>query len=156
MKKNRYFLYVLIFAIGGLIISEIVDLIINHIAGYEIFVENDIVNDSLLKQIILAGIFGPMLETLITQQLPLLLLRKLFPKQKYILPILITSIIFGALHPFSIYYIVASFFSGIILSFSFLWFYDNYNSKMRAFIATTFIHSFINMVSIFAIYLSMN
>lgn len=104
MKK---FLNFFIFFAGlSYIFSEFSEYFVNTLAGRNIGKNNPISNDPINIKIILGLILGPIVETYLFQQSVLIFTRKLFDDfpYNYIFPIAFSSLLFGIMHSFSIYY----------------------------------------------------
>lgn len=147
---NKFILTCLLFLIITFLVSEFSETLVNYIAKRNIAEDNDIVNQSLTVQIILGIILSPIIETIFFQQLPIHFTRKAiegFP-ENYIFPVLFSALFFSFFHLFSIYYMLDGFIMGVCFAFSYLWTFDKYNSKLKAFIVVWLSHAFLNTIAI--------
>ena len=93
-------------------------------------------------------ILAPILETFINQHLPFKLMQKWsWTKNKYGLYILVSAIVFGLLHTYSLQYMIFAFSGGLILAYMYF-FYSKTPGK--SFGSTTLIHAIKNSVAVLA------
>ena len=77
-------------------------------------------NSSLIEAFIVSVIIAPLIETLIFQYVIIKYLRKLnILKNRNSIIILISAILFGLAHTYSLQYVIHMFFIGILLAYSF-------------------------------------
>ncbi|MCB2361671.1 type II CAAX prenyl endopeptidase Rce1 family protein [Clostridium estertheticum] len=78
-------------------------------------------NSSLIEAFIVAVIIAPLIETLIFQYAIIKYLRKLnILKNRNLIIILISAILFGLAHTYNLQYVIHTFFIGILLAYSFV------------------------------------
>lgn len=150
MKK---FLILTIFFAGlSYIFSEFSEYFVNTLAGRNIGKDNPISNDSISTKIILGLILSPIVETYLFQQSVLIFTRKLFDSfpYNYIIPIAFSSLLFGIMHSFSIYYIIDGVIIGSWFAFVYLFTLDKFKTKIKAFGTTWFCHLLLNSIAILA------
>ena len=93
-------------------------------------------------------ILAPIFETFINQHLPFKLMQKWsWSKNKYGLYILVSAIVFGLLHTYSLQYMIFAFSGGLILAYMYF-FYSKTPGK--SFGSTTLIHAIKNSVAVLA------
>ncbi|MDF1616779.1 CPBP family intramembrane glutamic endopeptidase [Petrocella sp. FN5] len=91
-------------------------------------------------------IIVPIIETFIFQYIIIRILKKInFLKNRMVLVMFISAVVFGASHTYSIYYMFITFITGILLAYTFVVYEDK---KVSAFWVTTAIHGLINGVSV--------
>lgn len=94
---------------------------------------------------IFAVIIVPIIETFLGQQLPFKLLQNWnLTKNKYGIYILVSAVIFGLFHTYSLQYILLAFSVGLILSYTYFFYSKN---PKRAFWITALIHGLRNMMT---------
>jgi hypothetical protein len=97
------------------------------------------------KYFISAAVIIPILESLLNQYLPFILMQKWsLTKRKYGLYIIISAIIFGLCHCYSIQYMIFAFSLGLILGYTY-YFYSK--TPKIAFWSITLIHSLRNSIA---------
>ena len=116
-KLKTYQLVVL-----GILLPFIFDLIINVLYDYLNITGNPVDDEQLrvtIPTLVAMISFGPLIETLFFQYLPLKIGHDLFKRYKYhyYIIILLSSIIFAAVHPHEPAYLTAMLFAGLIWSF---------------------------------------
>ena len=90
----------------------------------------------------------PIFETYVNQYLPFKLMQKWsWTKNKYGLYILVSAIIFGLLHTYSLQYMIFGFSGGLLLAYMYF-FYSK--TPRKSFWSTTLIHALKNSVGILA------
>ncbi|PPZ92874.1 hypothetical protein C3729_02390 [Cloacibacterium normanense] len=148
--KKKYIIDLLIFTFLGFITSEVSESLVNFLADEKIASKNPISKDNLTTQILLGIIISPVFETFVFQYLIPLNTRKVFDSfpLNFIAPIFFSSTAFALMHFFSIYYVIDGFIIGCFFSFVFLYIFDKYNSKVKAFFIVWFIHVFLNTIAI--------
>lgn len=100
-------------------------------------------NGSLVEALFLALIFAPLLETFIYQTLIIFILRMFNGiKNKPIVIIFISAIIFGISHSYSIFYVGFATIVGVLLAYSYMVFLER---KESSFWVTTAIHFMRNL-----------
>lgn len=114
----RPFLIVMLFFGVYLILGTISLGIVSSITGEEI---TDIGSGETIVSLFLIGIiFAPLLETLLFQMIPIVLLRRITPpingKRNHIFPCLVSAILFSLAHNYSISYAMLAFCMGLCLS----------------------------------------
>ena len=93
-----------------------------------------------------ALIFAPIIETLIAQQIPILLTQKFIKFSPNVVGIIISSIIFSWLHlSYSIWYAIGIIPTGLLLANTFIIFQKR---KESSFWMTSFLHSFRNLIPV--------
>ena len=110
----------------------------------------DIATNSLIntiKSILTSGIIIPILETLLFQHLVFIILKKFILDEKSfaITYLTISSLLFALSHYYSLFYIILTFFLGIILTYSY---YISHYRKESAFWTTAIIHGSYNTLLI--------
>ncbi|PKM68124.1 MAG: hypothetical protein CVU95_05640 [Firmicutes bacterium HGW-Firmicutes-2] len=92
------------------------------------------------------GIIVPIFETLIFQFLIIRFLKKFsFFKNRIYITILISAVLFGLAHTYSIYYMFFAFVDGLLLAYAFVIYEDK---KVSAFWVTMAIHGLRNVLSV--------
>lgn len=94
-----------------------------------------------------AVILAPLLETLIFQKFIIIGTHKVLLKLKcegFIIPIIISTLVFGIQHLYSIRYLICGLFVGYLLALTFVLLYKN---KQRSFFITAIIHSIVNLIA---------
>ena len=104
---------------------------------------NDIKNDWLI--ISLAIFIGPLFETLIFQELTISSVRALItrPRYNFCISIIISALLFSLIHLYSVYYMIYTFFFGIILALAY---YISIYRKQNAFLTLFLIHVIWNSI----------
>ena len=103
---------------------------------------------NLLDALFWAGILAPLFETLLFQCFPINIL-KFFTKNNYII-VIFSSLCFGLLHlQYSLFYLVSSFFTGIVLAYSYL-LYDIKNKN--PFWVVGLVHALNNIITVLLMY----
>ena len=93
-------------------------------------------------------ILAPILETLINQHLPFKLMQKWsWTRNKYGLYIIVSALVFGLSHTYSLQYMIFAFSGGLILGYMYF-FYSK--TPRKSFWSTTLIHALKNSVAILA------
>ncbi len=101
---------------------------------------------SVIELFFFAIIFAPIIETLLSQYIPIILFKKILKRHANKVGIIVSVILFSLLHiSYSIGYAIMVIPIGIILAFSFVIFEKR---KESSFWMTSFLHAFINMVSL--------
>jgi len=97
--------------------------------------------------IIFAGLISaPIIETLISQQIPILLTQKYIKHHPNLIGLILSTIIFSSIHlTHSIWYAISVIPSGLLLAHTFLIFQKR---KESSFWMTSFVHSFKNLLPI--------
>jgi len=91
------------------------------------------------------AIIAPIVETFIFQYLIIRILKKInFFKNRMVLVMFISAVVFGASHTYSIFYMFMTFISGLLLAYAFIVYEDK---KASAFWVTMAIHSFKNSIT---------
>ncbi|OGS72836.1 MAG: hypothetical protein A3F91_13255 [Flavobacteria bacterium RIFCSPLOWO2_12_FULL_35_11] len=99
---------------------------------------------NIVGLIFIALIFAPMLETLIAQQIPILLTQNFIKYNPNMIGILLSTLIFSILHfSYSIWYAIAVLPAGFLLANTFVLFQKREES---GFWMTSFVHSFRNLI----------
>lgn len=89
-------------------------------------------------------IIVPIVETFIFQYLIIRILKKInFLKNRMVLVMFISAVVFGASHTYSIFYMFITFISGLLLAYAFIVYEDK---KASAFWVTMAIHGLMNGV----------
>lgn len=102
-----------------------------------------------LSSFFLVVILVPILETLVNQHLPFKLMQRWsWTKNKYGLYILVSAIVFGLFHSYSLQYIIFAFSGGLILGYAYF-FYSK--TPRKSFWSTTLIHALKNSGAILAV-----
>lgn len=93
-------------------------------------------------------IIAPIFETFLNQYLPFKLMQNLsWTKNKYGLYILVSAMVFGLMHTYSLQYMIFAFSVGLILGYTYF-FYSK--APQKAFWSTTLIHALRNSFTILA------
>ena len=118
------------------------------------FNDNDLVtsNISFFEELLMGGIIGPIIETLIFQSLIITIVKKTIKHIKYNYPIsiLLSAILFSLNHNYNNYYITITFIGGLILATAY---YTATYRDENATIMTFLIHSIFNITSIIINYI---
>jgi hypothetical protein len=90
-------------------------------------------------------IYGPALETIITQTLIIHIIRAFVPKIRYsfLLSVTVSALIFGFMHPYGIAYIAGTMFTGIVLATVY---YIFLYRKGSAFLIVFTLHAAVNLL----------
>lgn len=102
--------------------------------------------DSFLFSIIFTCIFIPIFETYCLQYLPIYLTNR-FISKNWSLQVLISAIIFGILHHYSILYIIYAVINGLILGLGFVAYYHTRGFKV-AFWSIVCVHGLRNIIAV--------
>jgi len=145
LKKKSYFVQIALFFCASF-------LMILFVLPF-IFLADQIVSESTNEPNInwWVGIIilVPLIETYMNQKLPFILMQKWNKtKGRYGLYMLLSALVFAAMHCYSIQYIIAVFPAGLVLSYVYV-FYSK-NPKI-AFWSTTIIHALKNSVALLAL-----
>ena len=97
---------------------------------------------NIFLKFFLAVVIAPIFETILLNLLPIVVLEKL-TKNKYII-VFLASLLFAVLHWYSIYYVIFTFFGGILLNSFFLIIQCKSNTN-QAVIFTILYHSLYNL-----------
>jgi uncharacterized membrane protein YccC len=98
---------------------------------------------------IFVGLVVPIVETFLNQKLPFVLLQSWnLTKNKYGLYVLLSAILFGLCHTYSVQYLLFAFSVGLILGYTYL-FYSK--TPKLAFWVTSLIHSLRNLTTLMLI-----
>ncbi|MGZ2369258.1 CPBP family intramembrane glutamic endopeptidase [Ancylomarina sp. YFZ004] len=111
--------------------------------------------DSLgtVEYIFVAIVFAPIIETLLAQYIPILLFQKLLKKHANLIGIIVSVIIFSLMHiSFSITYALIVIPAGIFLALTFVIFQKRRESS---FWMTSFVHAFINLMTLSVTFLDL-
>ncbi len=127
-KINQYFRtastwqVILIFTVACIIISGVTPLLETWgIPDIHFFPTPDELPIGFVGMLILAVAFAPLVETLFFQLIPFKLLSKIrFMRENPIWIIIISALIFGMLHYYSIHYMIATFFMGMIFMYVYI------------------------------------
>lgn len=112
---------------------------------------NPIDKESVPEQLLVACIFAPLLETWLFISLPNHLMNKFGIKSLYLL-IIIPALLFGVNHYYNPLYMIAMFFSGVLMSF--LYIYCKWiNTGRQAFLYVVLLHALYNLYAVLARYL---
>lgn len=97
-------------------------------------------NLNFWEEIVAAVVVAPMLETLIATFIPIELTLRLLKNSRFKVAISvgISSLIFSLNHPYNAFYMIATFFSGLIYASAYILFKKR---QLRPFIITCLIHS---------------
>ena len=106
------------------------------------FWDNGFNEFNIFLKFFLVVVISPVLETIITNLIPIVILEKLI-KNKYII-VFLASLLFAVLHWYSIYYVIFAFFGGILLN-SFFIIIQNKSNTNKAVIFTILYHSLYNL-----------
>lgn len=128
------------FMMISLIFPEYVKNAVNNMGGinYE--------DSTLIEKGFFTIILASLIETFIFQHTLILCLKKI-PKIKNITIIILSSLIFGISHNYSVLYMIRGFTSGIILAYSYITYLDKNESP---FLIVFYIHSILNLIAILA------
>lgn len=99
-----------------------------------------------IKLFIIATLFAPIIETLFFQTFIIHLIKAVLKKisyNRYYIPILVSGILFGLSHPYSIQYLISGIFMGSIYAFTYKVFM---NRKENPFVVVAGIHSVANLI----------
>lgn len=125
------------------IIFEIIDLSDNEIGGI------DFDEYGIYGVIFLALILAPVLETLLAQQIPILLSQRFIKYSPDIIGITISTLVFSWMHiSYSIWYAIMVIPVGILLAKTYIIFQKR---KESSFWMTSFLHSFRNLIPVILI-----
>jgi len=87
--------------------------------------------------------FAPVFETFLGQSLPYFLLKKIrFLNEKSYLILIISAVIFGLLHFYSLFYMIYAFLIGIVLMYAYM---VRVKSHKNAFLLVAICHSLLNL-----------
>jgi len=105
-------------------------------------------------QVFIAAIVAPIIETFLFQTLVILGLRRLkFFRSRMYIVVIISALIFGIVHTYSLIYIMYAFLMGLILAYS----YNVYIEKVdSSFIVVALIHSARNILALIAASITIN
>lgn len=103
-----------------------------------------LMQDKLIDQFIFGVLLIPLLETLIHQTAPIILLKK-YTRLKPGTIILVSAILFGAVHFYSVSYIFYAFLIGLILAYAYMIYLEK---NASAFWVVAAIHSLRNLFSL--------
>ena len=102
------------------------------------------------SQWVLGLIVAPIIETFLNQYLPFVWMQDFSNKRnRFLFYILLSSLIFGLMHWYSIPYVVFAFSAGLVLGYTFYLYHKN---RMVAFLSTTLVHALRNGI-VYVIYL---
>jgi len=122
------------------IVFEIIDIPDNEYGGI------DFDKYGIFEIMLLALILAPILETLLSQQIPILLSQRFFKHSPNIIGITISTIIFSWMHlSYSIWYAIGILPVGLLLANTYIIFQER---KESSFWMTSFLHSFRNLIPV--------
>jgi uncharacterized protein len=99
--------------------------------------------NSIVFLFITPVILAPIFETFLGQSLPYYLLKKInYLNERSYLILIVSALIFGLLHFYSLFYIIYAFFLGLILSYGYMLRVKN---DKRTFILIAICHSLLNL-----------
>ena len=125
------------------VVFEIIDIPDNEYGGF------DADKYGVFGLIFIALIFAPILETLLSQQIPILLSQRFFKHSPNIIGITISTIIFSLMHlSYSIWYAIGVIPIGLLLANTYIIFQKRNESS---FWMTSFLHSFRNLIPFVAL-----
>ena len=104
--------------------------------------------ESLPIMLLVAAFIVPLLETLLFQWLPAKVLYKMF-EVRLVFVCLISAIIFAALHPYSIGYVILTFFIGLLFMTAYLLLSETTKKPFKIIFLT---HGFRNAIAVFAMF----
>ena len=139
--------YVVFFVIASIIISIMSGVIVylmENYTGKEININNNFNRHSISYKFIVGCVVAPLIETYFFQLLPYNYLKNKNVKIPYI--ILVSSLLFGIAHYYSIPYVIGTFFIGILLISAYAYWQG---AKPNKFIIVCVIHSFHNIFFLF-------
>ena len=139
--KKMFIFFVLSFALAllnGYFFNYINDTYLHFNVNY-----NKHQNISKKELNIIAIFVAPIIETLVFQYLPYLILTKWIGIKNKLFCIIIMSIIFSSMHYYNWLYITMTFFGGIILNN--LYIYYNKHAHTYSFILTVLFHALFNL-----------
>lgn len=146
--NTNFFVFCLIFVLS----SFAIDYFIMLFPGIDFYVSPEergipFMDSSIIAHFLIAVVVGPLIETEFFQALPIELLRhiaKRFKIRYSTWPIIIISaVLFGAIHYFNIAYIIATFLIGILLAFAY---HVARKRKQNALATVWFIHGLMNVL----------
>lgn len=120
-------------------VSGLIDYALVNLFHFHINVNNKFDSYPFPVKLIGVSLAAPIIETYLFQQLPYTFLKRWNINNKVI--ILISSVLFGLSHSYSVAYMIFAFFAGIALMISFISWQGNINSK---YLITAEIHCFAN------------
>jgi len=132
------------FIISGVILLLSINLITSSLPYSEsINNSEELKNLNPFLAFLLLVLIGPLLETLIFQHLPIIILPKIIKniQEKYL--IFISAILFGLSHSYNITYIIFTFLGGIILAY---YYFLSIKRKEQAFLNIFLIHLILNFI----------
>lgn len=137
-----YFFVPLVLIVDFLIFSALSNLLSIESTSY--FTDHDF---SIVLKILIIGIIAPLLETLLLQSIPIRLTLYFKPDGR-LTAILISAIIFGLLHYYSIFYIIYGFLGGLLFATVYMICKDKRN-HVYAYFIVVLLHSIWNTIGIF-------
>jgi membrane protease YdiL (CAAX protease family) len=99
-----------------------------------------------IKLFIIATLFAPIIETLFFQTFIIHLIKSILKKIRYnrfYIPILVSGLLFGLSHLYSLHYMISGVFMGLIFAFTYKVFM---NRKENSFVVVAGIHSVANLI----------
>lgn len=99
--------------------------------------------------IVYALIIGPLMETMLFQfaiTMGVFYLLEYFGKPQFIVPIIVSALAFGLVHPYNLTYIIIATFVGFFFATAYVLLLKR---KENAFIVVTIIHSLVNFVPVY-------
>ncbi len=149
LKKPLVYIFVfgtLLFLIS--LASGLINYALINLFHFKINMNNKFAHEPFWFKLIVGSLVAPFLETYFFQQLPYTILKKWNANNTII--ILISSVLFGLSHFYSLYYMIFGFFAGIVLIKAFINWQGTLNSK---YLITVGIHSMANLyVTIFSFF----
>jgi hypothetical protein len=136
--------FVLIFIGAKILLSWCLSLIGRTLDIHNIHKENPISEEGPVMQLLVLTIIGPIMETALLQALPIKLtvwaLKEY--KHKEIVAIILAAIIFSAVHPYSFFYMVIAFVSGVVYALAYIL---SIKKHLNAFLVVFIIHASYNL-----------
>ncbi len=99
-----------------------------------------------IRLFIIATLFAPIIETLFFQAFIIHLIKSVLKKisyNRYYIPIVVSGILFGLSHCYSLHYMISGIFMGLIFAFTYKVFM---NRKENPFVVVAGIHSVANLI----------
>jgi membrane protease YdiL (CAAX protease family) len=125
------------------IVFEILEISDNEIGGV------DFDKYGIIGMIFMALILAPLLETLLSQQIPILLSQRFIKYNPNVIGLSLSVILFSLMHiSYSIWYAILMIPSGLLLAFTFLIFQKR---KESSFLITSCVHSLRNLIPLILI-----
>ncbi len=149
LKNTNVVVFILIGCMVMFVIGRLMMIILPPFAGAHPNINSN-GSERISKEFypFIAIFISPLVETLVFQALPHKLYRKYYPN-KYFVYLFVSALFFGVVHRYSIYYMIATYVSGVFL----LFYYDiAYQRKENAVVVLSIIHGLINALAVLSVY----